>query len=130
MPEPSAKSRRFSYLAISTVVFVILAALMMITSKQITLGGGWERLGDVMLKGLLYVGSLASMVIALLCCLAGLVEYRFQRADVNCSLGILLAAPIGYYVCFVWWPTPESLVIGASENDFLRVKRCLWFNVD
>lgn len=122
--------KRFSYLALAATFLVCIAVLTMIASKRIPLGEGWMQLDQTLTKGLLYLASVCLMVLAFTLCAAAFAMHRFRRWEVLVASGSWGMALVAYYVIYVWWPTPELLVIAASENDFLRVKRCLRFDVD
>ena len=128
---PAARDRKgVSYLAIAATFVVCVAALTMIASKQIPLGNGWMQLDQTLLKGLLYLISGICMLLALTLCAAAFATHRFRKLEVLVASGSWGMALVAYYVAYVWWPTPQLLVIAASENDFARVKRCLRFDVD
>ncbi len=110
--------------------FVGSAILMMVASKQMPLRAGWENMGHNMSKGLPYLASGGSMVVAFVCGTVAILKHGFRSWELRTSAGSWCVTLVTYYLFFVWWPTPEWLVIGAAENDFSRVKRCLSFKVD
>lgn len=124
------ESRKSSYAALAAMFFVGAAILLMVASKQMKLHSNWEHMSENLTKGLLYVASGASMAVAFICGMVAITRHGFRPWEVRTAAGSWCLSLVGYYVVFVWWPTPEWLVIAASQNDFSRVKRCLWFKVD
>jgi hypothetical protein len=103
---------------------------MMFESKQIELGGGWDRLGSALFKGLLYYASFFSIATAFLCWVFAAAKHGLKRIDVTASAVLWVSTCAAYYVFYVWWPTPEMLVLAASRNDIPRAAFCLGHGID